>query len=612
MVNQSGGDGGDNIVIRTMKDDLAGGASKSLPAAPTPAKPMTPPAPMSTMPAPAVAPKPMTMPMAQPAKPAMAMPAMSSPPTPPPPAPTQFPLPPKGKTVTPATPNVSRRNRRRFLVWGSVTAVLLLLIGGGVWAFVTFVSAPAAPTEEASENTIPFAGSVPVPSSASVAIHYNLTNPNVRSQFLQLWQNSAKTLLQGNPKDLLQNANVSEFMYVMLSGESRPYVVVPKTGIDQQFIAQLSESQVTEVNGLYVLHSLSAQPYLSALRQTTTPDPLVDQLDDATSGKPLNIYLGEGALNQIRAGVAGEAFAAGSTKSAILSADLSSDKKALVFTGTGKATQATTSTAPVSSPLSGGFVQTPAADQALLAGIPGDATFVQLGGNLAQDIQDLETVSTILDKTILDQTSVAALVKQLKVPYAFYRRLGADGVEDLGLLTKLPTEVNPAIVLGDTTLEQAFQAMVPLILPTKPVTLPAFADGAYQTVPLRFANLLGATKALDYAIQGTTLSLATSKEGMFSAVDVAAKKQPAFEASAPWQALLGSSGPVPVTPQAVWGYLTSPNLIDLLPSIETKLPVVITEQPSESGLHLTGAVLLSTTAPAAPAPLSTSSTPTPL
>ncbi len=546
-------EGGDNIVIRTMKDDLTGGGTK--PPSPAPL-----PNPSASSPTP-------------------------SPGFPLPPRPASPAVPPTIPAAFRSTPNVTRRNRRRLFLWLGGGLGVATLIAAGAWAFVTFVSAPAGSDEAPAEVTA--SASEILPTGTGIAVHYSLETPADRSRLLELWQSSPKTLLQGNPKTLISDPQIQEFMYVGIPGESRPFLLVPKEQASEQLVSQVSPEQVSEKNGWYIFHSLNPSPYIQALTQGAgLPSEISARFAQKTAARPLYFYLSELALNQIRGSSAGDAFATGAVKQMVLTADLASGQNALAFDGFGEID-------PLSDPSGeSNFPVPPKADQALLAAIPADTRFVRLGGNLAGDITAWEDLTHVLDKTVLDQSAIAAFLKQLTGPYAYYQRLGADGVEDLGLLTMLPAGLTPPVALGDAALEQALPALVPLILPVKPVSLPAFADGIYQNVPLRFANLVGSTKALDYAIQNNVVMLATSKEGMFSLLDVAGKKTASLEASPPWQALFTAWGAAPVSPELFLGYLKFSSLLELLPTSQTELPFGLTQEAADSGVHLTGVLLL--------------------
>ncbi|MEK7557526.1 MAG: hypothetical protein AAB538_06095, partial [Patescibacteria group bacterium] len=230
-----------------------------------------------------------------------------------------------------------------------------------------------------------------------------------------------------------------------LSGESRPYLLVPKEGMGDQELAQFSPSQINEVSGWYVLHALNSAPFLEALAQGKgMSDAVKTRFKDTGDVSPIRIYLAESALNQIRESSAGEQFAAGSVKTALLSARLTSSRQALLFDGLGEASLTTGAAAP-----------TPAGqvDQTFLSGLPPDATFVRLGANLASDIAAWQDIARVLDKSVLDQAAVAGLVRKLTSPYAFYERVGRDGSPDIGLIFTIPAEVTPPVVMGDTALE---------------------------------------------------------------------------------------------------------------------------------------------------------------
>lgn len=561
-------------MIRTMKDDLSGSGKPAPSAAPPP-----------TAPPPAFPPVPIPIPIPAP------IPASFTGPTNPPPIPAkaaQFPLPPPKTPLPPsATPNIARRNRHRVFGWLSATLLILAVLGGGAWAFITYVSIPGTEPPPAAAPTV--AQSVEVlPTSTGLAVHYRLSGTAARGELLRLWQNSPKTLLQGNPKTLLSNPAVTEFMYVGIPGESRPFLVVPAGALPQSELTAFTSAQMAESSGWLILHALNATPYLEALAQGSgLPEEASRRLTDETDVRPLRIYLSELALNQIRDTSAGPDFAVGILKEAVISLGPTPGGQTFVFEGTGLAGAAS------SSPAVSTTITAPKADQGLLASIPSDATFFRIGGNLNADITAWQSLSQVLDRGILDQSSVNVLIAQLVSPYAYYHRLGPDGSEDIGLVATIPPGLTPPLAPGDASLEKAVQALLPLVIETSPAITPAFADGVYQGVPLRFVNVSGSTKALDYAILDNTLHLATSKEGMFAGLDATAARLPSLETSEPWQTIWKEWGAIPSAETLLGGNLTFISLVELLPTTETTLPFALTLEPAEGGLHLTGAILMS-------------------
>lgn len=557
--------GGDNVIIRTMKDDLTGPSSAPL-ASLNPSTPTTSP----TLPKPS-----------------------QPPPLPAPKIPTNFPLPARQEEAAVGLPHVAARNRRRLIMWSSLVIVLVAALGGGIWAFMAFFAAsPQGSPSPTVETVAPV--SALIASNTTVAAYYHLDSATTRSQMLSLWQNSLKTLLQGNPKSLVENPTVTQFLYVILEGDSRPYLLIPKSETSEQQLATLSPSQVSEYQGWNIIHALNASPYLAAIPPSTVLSAnQASRLDNLAIPMPIKIFFGEAALNQIRTTTASSAFAIGSIHTALMGAIPNPTATALLLDGFG---QESSASSPLPSPS-----LPPQIDQNLLAAIPADATFVRLGGNLFSDITSWQNVARVLDKSILEQPAVAALVGQFTGPYAYYQRTGADGLPDTGLVIPLPGSLTPPLALGDKTLEAALPALTPLILGQKPAVTPAFADGSYQGTALRFANLASSGQALDYALTEKRLYVATSKEGMLAALDVALSKSPALLTSSPWKNLLKEWGVVPASPELFLGFVSYAPLVDLLPTSANSLPIAISQVDTISNPQISGMILLPPT-PASPIP----------
>lgn len=532
--------GGDNIVIHTMRDDLAAGSGsqKSAPL-PPPAKPAPPQPPkfQTPIPAPKLTPAP--------------KPSQQIPPKP------QFPLPPRNPVAAPAPPPafIPRRRQRGKLVWALALLFVLVLAAAGAYAYFFLLATPSEvlppEVEVAQLSDI-------IPASATVVAHYRVETPDTRGQLLEVWQSSVKPLLQGNPSSLLTQGNLTEFAFVMLEANTRPFLVVPKDSLPADIKASLNDLQLAEVSGWQVLHSMRAQDYAQALasgKRALTPPA-------AVSAAGLQVHVNQAALNQLRSHIASPSFGAGLLHSLSLTLSPAVSTRALVVSGH----------ADSASPLPPAATLVPRADQALLEQIPADATFVRLGASLKQDVASWQTVAKILDAEVLAVPAVAALVTQLDTPYAYYHRSGPDGINDVGLIVSLPDSLTPSLALGDATLEQALTALLPLITSGKPVATLRFADGVYQSTSLRFVNIAGANEALDYALSASHLQVSTSKEGMFALLDSTAARTPSFAAAAPWQSVLSEWQTVPETEHLFFGSLTYAPLLELLPTDLNELP----------------------------------------
>lgn len=582
MVNQSGGE--EDVVIHTMRDDVAGTVPPATPSTkPIPTPSASQPIPITRFQAPISPPVPPRSPL--------------SPKTVPKPAPAasqQFPLPPRPSTppvagakdsATPQPPPafIPRRRRRRPILWATI---FLLLLGGAaasIYAyFFWFVPQTTQPTATPSA---PAALEDIIPASADVVVRYRISSPDVRGQLLELWQGSTKPLLQGNPASLLASGNLTEFAYIMVADNSRPFLLIPKDTLPPDVASTLNQAQIEEFSGWQVLHGLSAASFREAVqagRQTLAPP-----TSPSSGHGGLEISLSQAALNQMRSHIASPSFSAGLLTSVTVTANPSPSGKSLRLSGTSNLPASPTpAVAPSQS------------DQSLLEQVPSDATFVRLGASLQQDVSTWQTIANILDSRVLAIPAVTTLFQQFETPYAYYHRAGPDGVNDVGLIAEIPASLTPPLTIGDPTLEQALTALLPLITTSPPAATLRFAEGIYQGTPLRFVNLAGSTEALDYTVAADHILISTSKEGMFALLDTTSQllsDTPTprnFATAAPWAELLTEWQIVPEAEHLLFGRIQYVPLLDLLPVTVFDVPFGLAATPGANGQILDGVVLL--------------------
>lgn len=568
------------LVIRTIHDDLAD--LKKVAPAPA-AKPVSPPA----------APVRGTPPPRPVAAAAVFAPAA---------IPPRFPLPPRlsqgpvgqaggqarsvgvGKTVATPPPKPKRHWMRRLVI----TFVVLVILGGlgaggwyawNNWQSVTQLVGPGAVVATAGEV---------LPVEVELLVRYDLASPEGRSAIGAAWRaasadetggNAVSRLVAGDPTALLADPDLRELYYVVLPGEPRPYLVVPKTASSQQLLAALSGEQALEQNGWYVVHALRTDPYRQALAQGKRSDAPASA-EGVVDGGPMEIEMSSTVLQQLRTAIAGKPFAAGQLNGLKVAGEFSADGGALAWRG---------SSSWQTPPRSAG-----AADQRFLTMVPADATLVRLGSNFQEDVARWQEVSQIIRQEDLAAPAVSNLVRQLATAYAYYHRLGPDGSLDLGLVIALPPALVGQLTLGEAAVENGLRALWP-VLGDRPVVAPtAFTDATYNEVGLRYVNLISTTQTLDYAIREGYLLIATSKEGMHALVDVVKGDAPSLSAAPGWQDLLRRWGALPSAREVVLGGLNQAVLLQLLPHepAVTMLPFGLAITARETAVVAEGIVQL--------------------
>lgn len=496
------------------------------------------------------------------------------------PSATLLPLPPKPtakyhKVVVPPAPR-HRRGRRRGL---AMLFLLFMLITLGGSAALWWLDLPAGlegliPLEITSQEAAPAEDIIP--RSSAVVLQYNIAETEARQQLLSAWQGesgaaSSESLLAGDPRLLLAEADMASFYYVMLEDEVRPYLVVPKTSDSKAILEHMPAGQVSEIQGWYVANSVGTRNYLSALESGALGKPadsfFAEDTVDNSPGKPLRIWLGTHALMALRETLLGSDLTQGWLQNLSLIGQFGQVPGVIHLTGRGESLAAT-----------GGEL----ADHQILAAIPEEAEFIHLGGNLAEDLLSWAPQSGVIDMPVLEEPAVAGLLAQLAVPYGFYSVSPNPSVRDVGLIVALPEEVvstfrPPPSSAGrpSSLVEEALRALVPLVTGRKAVGPIDWSDNTHAGVPLRYANFSQPSQALDYAIADSYLAITTSRESMFSALETITGDGLSVATSPVWQELRSAWGVTgwPAAPHLLLGSVAVPHFAQLFPAQKNSVPL---------------------------------------
>jgi len=542
-----------DIIIRTMRDDMA--AAKATPSA-AKAQP------------PAKAGRP--TPRKRAAKSMLPLPAKQ-------------PVAKEKNVIRPTKRKKTKSVIRRFVF---VTFVLLLaLAGGGAWWLFYGQDRGAGPaiTPEAELTSADV-----IPQDTQLIVQYQLSTPSDKSSLQELWNNNRQQpatlsdLLSGDPRLLLADEDLQEFYYVLLPNEPRLYTVIPRTSYTSQLLTDQNFIQVLPKGNWYIVHSLNTETYTTALTSGTLAQ--TGGLPLEPNSSPMRWIISSSLISQLYDTIDAEDLTLVPPKSRMLAATFDPPANIITFTSDSRP-PATTSPATDS-------------QQALYQVVPGDADFILLGSSFAADLSQWANLTPSPDASILDQPAVQQLISELTEPYAYYRRLGPDGASDIGLVITLPPALQSVLRLGDPTVEQALAALVPLITNRTISQELAFAAGAFADTPLRYVNLVDSTQALDYAITDQYLFIASSKEGMFTVLDTLADT-PTIDTPTSQVTLLISRTAVPVGQTIVASTIQHPLLAKLLPVTDEQspiIPIVIVIDDSS----LAGSLLLGTAAQPTP------------
>lgn len=408
-----------------------------------------------------------------------------------------------------------KRGLRGILTVAIVILIAFLAAGAAAWYFLfnnpLSNESPIAQAPKSIQEMLP--------ANATVVTQYQI-NDTTKEKIEQLFsqprapQPTFDSLLAGDPRLVFQYADVKELYYIQLSGDSRPYLVSPETSSLTTLFEHSSASQTLTQNGWRLTHPVNVGGYTSALSQGTMNSGNGHILLSASSSG-LQIYVSPDILASAIAKGAGISTTGIGLQSVTIKSDLNiTGGNLTLFDGLAASPEQQTSILK--------------ADPALVGLVPSDAQFVYAGNDLGSDIQAWSSEPSLLAPEIISQPQVKQILTGFSgLPYVFYRQASAlDTTPRFGVIIKLTPDLVKSLREEKVGLETALFALRPLISRSTAVlsSLPLFSDGAYNEIPLRYVNINGPSQALDYAISEPYLIMATSKDGMFSTLDVLAKK----------------------------------------------------------------------------------------
>lgn len=449
-------------------------------------------------------------------------------------------------------PSASRRPGRRL--WRALLLVFVLvgLGSAGVAAWFFWLAPRAVPAVTQTQRAP--VGSV-IPAQSVAIVQYSLRRAEDRTEIMNAWaagRGAATATLAmavgGDPRLLVADGALTELFYVILEGTTTPYLVVPKTSQTTALFAASREVARHERDGWYVAHAISTDPYQVALAEAALGAEETARLT-AEGPAPLRLHLGAALLPTLRTDLFGPAFLGGQLQQ--VSLDL---QQAAPFSVrlAGEATLFN----PLPSTLT---------NQELLALLPGEATAARLGANFAEDLAQWLAVAGELDQTALRRPVVTQLLNQLTTPYGFFTFVNTDQSTAVGLLIELPAPLKGKLTVDEPALAQGLPALLPLILDRRTIPPVSLSGATYQGVALRFANIVGTSKALDLAVTDSHILVATSKDTMRSLLDTVTGSRPGLSGSPIWQDIFSAWGAVPDAHDLVLARLTTPVVRQLLP-----------------------------------------------
>jgi hypothetical protein len=476
-----------------------------------------------------------------------------------------FPLPaksgesPKQTTVKPVR---TKRKIGRIIL---AVLVACLLIGGGWYGYVWW--AQRENTQVVQEQ--PHRLEEMVPKEAIAVVSYTSESQAQKDAIKLFWNDKDPAFegkaLDGDPREVAALPGIKNVTYVMLQDNPRPFLVIEKNESSQQYVSTLRSVQLIDEGGWYVLHKIGTESYNEALGRGTVAES-ADSIITPSTGSIARYTLSAPYASKLLNDMASDAIGLSRIGS------FSFEVATLPQDGTIRA-RATAPVPPVA--------EKPAPDIAeLLTLIPGDADFGRIGFVFSDEVNTWQNENARLDGAVLSQPAVRQFISLLSTPYAVFKRTGADGVRDIGVIIQLPESLRKTLKIGEPIVEQSLSVMIPLVVGKVLGVQVAFHEGSYADVPLRYANITGQTQALDYTIGDTFILISSSREGMSALIDTVKGNSPALPVRAPWQPLFEKSAAMIVGRPITFGNLQDNLLVSLLPipTGTAKVPALVSTQ----------------------------------
>ncbi|MBI3255901.1 MAG: hypothetical protein HYZ63_02925, partial [Candidatus Andersenbacteria bacterium] len=404
---------------------------------------------------------------------------------------------------------------------------LVAAAAGGGWYLLNSGTTPT-PAQETIENPQEV-----LPGNAISITEYRFDTEERRQAINDFWTKQSgeqaaglEPLLKGDPRSVTALPSVTSLFYITIPQESGPYVLVRETRETQGLFGNAAQNVVTAKGGWYIAHQTAVDPYVNALSQGNMAGK--NAIQAFSEAYTVRIYAAQSSLDDLTTQITLKQVKNSPLSHLTMITDLPSGN-ILSLKGNGQHASA-----------QAGTITTP--DAGILYLVPTSIQFLRLGHSFTADVEAWGTVNPpLIDTAILQEPAVKQLIAQLSQSYAYYQRpIAGSSTFDLGLIIRLPIELKDNLAIGDPTLERSLFALTPLVTGTSQVTPLTFNDAAIENIPLRYVNLTGKNQALDYAIYGDYLFIATSKDGMATLLNAA--KNPTAPTSGVAQAVNSLAG----------------------------------------------------------------------
>lgn len=461
-----------------------------------------------------------------------------------------------------------KKNPAKKIALAAGTILLLCAIGVGAWfGYSTFLSKGDVSMHGASTLSI----TQVIPSDVVAVVAYDASSDANRAVISSYWNNggpASEVFKSADPTALLTSSDAQSVYYFILANNSTPFSVIPKTAQTTKYLEQVQGVKYVEKGGWYIVHELTVDDYVADIdRGNYSNNPDAALL--AGSGFVARYIINSSLAPQLLS----------------LPANLGIDRQQVVFdvnqTSGDGVVQGEYTLSEVAVPQK----VTPDTTQ-LTALVPGDASFLRVGENFSNDIAEFQQAHAVFDAHIFSEPAIQQYIAKLSAPYALYVRTGADGVQDTGLIIQIPDSLKPHKGYSDPIIEQLLTSLAPFVTGRALDSQIVFADGSYNAIPIRYANLQGQTAALDYTIGDNYILIASSREGMQALGAMALGTGSAMVSNTPWNTLFQQAKAF-VPYNMIAGTITDPAILSLIPAgqLRSQASIIISTKGDNTGIH---------------------------
>lgn len=479
------------------------------------------------------------------------------------------------KKVKPQYPKVSHA-KRSILVGIACALFFGALTAAGWYGYVWWASHQAKSVLSEKKRQV----SEMIPKEALAIVAYTLDSQSMRAGVKLLWDAKGTSvgmhIIGSDPRELLRIQDLRGIYYVVMQDSQGPFLLFEKTPLSEQYVSTQSAVKPFEKDGWYIINPLGTDQYTAALDRGTLAE------SGGLPGKKNASAVAQYIFTSLYASKFFNNMAEGA---------LGASRVAAVVFEVDPPLQDGTIRAHAATPISAMPEKLLPSVSELTTLVPGDAQFGHIGFNFAEDLAAWQQETSRLDPGIVEQPAVRQFISALATPYALFKRTGADGVRDIGIVIQLPVSLRKNLKTGEPIIEQALPALIPLILGKTVGVQPAFHDGTYENVPVRFTNITGQTQALDYTVGDSFILISSSREGIGVLADIALGKGDALKQKDPWKSLFEKSAALTEGKIISFGSIQDPALLSLLPVLDTvsSVPIIVSEETTSTDytLHAT-------------------------